>query len=208
MTNTTAISESATQVWQSMPTAQKYALVFLVFGYLLSEASKLVWTICAHYRRRSKVRRIIRYEVSHNLSLLRELWEQVLAEKPPRPDVEAITRCNQLIRRPFPPFHDQAFYSESSNIASYLSRRRIERLLHFYSRLQALRELRTMIQAKAEQESENWRLASKGTNKIHFDDKDKHWDLPSSPFSEQAPRLFEEVKAIVEPLLQTGNIME
>ncbi len=62
-------------------------------------------------------------------ALLRELWDQVLAEKPPRPDVEAITRCNQLLRRPFPPFHDQAFHSETSNIASYLSRRRIERLI-------------------------------------------------------------------------------
>ncbi|OGV42520.1 MAG: hypothetical protein A2X46_04435 [Lentisphaerae bacterium GWF2_57_35] len=208
MTNLLTITGNAAHALQTMPTAQKYALAFLVIGYLLSEGSKLVWAIIIHLRRKSRVRRIIRYEIGHNLSLLRELWNQVLAEKPARPEVEYIARCNQLIRRPFPAFHDQAFLSESSNIASYLSKRRIEALLHFYSRLEALREFRTMIQSKSEQENENWRLASKGTNKLHFDDKDKHWDLPASPFSEQSQYLFEEAKGIVEPLLKAGNIME
>jgi hypothetical protein len=201
MTNTL---DTIVQGIKDIPKPQLYAWLGIVIGFLLSEASKLMWSILSRRRKAKGVRRIIQYEIEHDLGLLDQFWKRILATPTP-PGSEYPVKCNQFVTLPFPAFRDQALTSNSAGLANMISRKTIEKIFTFYAGLSALRDLRTIVQATKDQETENWRVASKGTHTVHFTSKDPDWNLPASPLSEQAKDLWKQTENIVEPLLQKGN---
>ncbi len=172
----------------------------VILGFVLSQYSERKKALNAESKKKINLHRLLQIETEENTLAIRKYWEHVLATQDKwlneKNEFKYALLAKEVSEKPFPVLSSVVWYSNLSEIPSYLDLSKIERLWIFYQRLERITALYNFFcnrNAERKDEMQNHRMLH-GTGGEHI--------AAGYGFAESVSENSKKFKDLVEKVLQ------